>query len=443
MNEHPLTINKDYEIEISSLTSQGEGVGRIQGFAVFVDGALPNEVVQVKIIETKKRYARAKLLTIKQPSLHRKNPPCPLFGKCGGCQLMHLTYSEQLQIKRKKVEDAFQRIGHLQDLIINQCIPSPQEYNYRNKVQMPIVYSKAGSKTGFFKKKSHQVIDVETCHIHNPLGDSIYQKIRNTLSKQSETIQHIVIKTAIHTQQVLIILVSKQHNNPSLKDFAKEIIDQCPEVKGVLQNTAPLHGKSLFGKQWQTLAGDSRIKEHIFGLTFEVSGPSFFQVNTPQAEQLYNAVIKAAAIHKESIILDAYCGVGTLSLIASQHAKTVYGIEMVPEAIHDAQRNAKLNNITNCTFKCGLTENLIQHYKDVDVVILNPPRQGCESRVIKSLIASQPKTIVYVSCDPTTLARDLSMLRSSYTIESVQPFDMFPQTTHVETIVKLTNSGHC
>lgn len=442
MSDKPVSAETTYELEITSLTSEGEGVGRVDGFAIFVDGALPGEVVVAKVFQAKKRYARAKLVSIIKPSHNRQEPPCKYFSKCGGCQLMHLAYGEQLQAKHAKVEGAFRRIGQLDEVVIEECVPSPKDYRYRNKVIMPVVCDTHDWKIGFYEKKSHRVIDIDTCAIHNKLGDGVFNKLRNILRNSPIRIQHIAIKTAIQTEQVLVILVSAERNMEAVKSVANEIMGTCPHVKGVLLNIPPKRGKGVFGKQWKTLAGSSRIEEDLCGLTFEISGASFFQVNTLQAEQLYRAVLDAAKIKKETIVLDAYCGVGTLSLIAAQKAKHVHGIEMVPEAIQDAKINAKRNGIRNCTFSCGLTEQLIKNHKDVDVVIINPPRQGCDERVIDSLLKSLPKTIVYVSCDPTTLARDLALLQKGYSITQVQPFDMFPQTTHVETVATLHRLRH-
>lgn len=433
MKRQPVTLDATYQLEITSLTSDGEGVGRVDGFTIFVDGALPGELVSAKIFELKKRYARATLVSLVSPSGSRREPLCNFFGKCGGCQIMHLDYDEQLKAKRSKVEEAFKRIGQLEGVLIEQCTPSPKEYHYRNKVVMPVVCNRDLRKIGFYEKKSHRVIDIDTCMIHNEPGDNVLKQLRSIVQASSAPIRHIAIKTAASTQQVLVILVSKY----DLRDVAEEIMAKCPSVKGVVQNVPPISGKGVFGKKWVALAGDSRIEEQICGLTFEISGASFFQVNTLQAEQLYRYVIEAAGISKESVVLDAYCGVGTLSLIAAEHAKHVHGIEMVPEAIRDAKGNAERNGVRNCTFSCGLTEQLIQKHGDANVVILNPPRQGCDKRVIDSLGLSLPETIVYVSCDPTTLARDLAMLKEWYFITSVQPFDMFPQTTHVETVVTL------
>ncbi|MEM1283463.1 MAG: 23S rRNA (uracil(1939)-C(5))-methyltransferase RlmD [Chlamydiota bacterium] len=442
MKERPVVTGEIYTIEITSLTSSGDGVGRIDGFAIFVGKALPGEVVQAKVFQVKKRFARAKLISIIHRSDHRQKPPCKFFGKCGGCQIMHLDYGEQLKVKHHKVVEAFERIGHLENIPIDECVPSPQQTHYRNKVMMPVVYNRCNQKIGFYGKGTHQVIDIDSCLIHNDLGNQVLHTIRQIVTPSNHEVEQIVIKTSIHTQQVLVILISSLIKSQELENLAKEIIVECPWVQGILQNIPPHNGKSTFGKKWKTLAGKPRIEEKLCGLVFEISGASFFQVNTFQAEQLYQDVIKAAAINSSSVVLDAYCGVGTLSLIASKHAKYVYGIEVVPEAIRDANVNAEKNGIQNCTFECGLTEHLIEKYTHVDVVFLNPPRQGCDERVINCLLSVSPEKIVYVSCDPTTLARDLALLRKGYTIDFVRPYDMFPQTTHVETVAILHATKH-
>lgn len=436
-----LSINEIFELEVTSFSSHGEGIGRVNGIAVFVEGALPGETVKVKVVEVKKRYAKATLLSVLTPSTKRVQPPCPLFSDCGGCQVMHANYKEQLKIKKQKVTDALVRIGHLKKIEVEDCIPSPDQLHYRNKVQMPVKTSSQTTTIGFHKRRSHDILDVETCFIHNSLGGQVYSTIRELILKApievKKHINQLIIKTGVHSRQVLVTFTTTSHKKDTFDNIANEIMIRCPQVKGVLQNIVQINSKAPFGKVWNTLCGDALIQERICGLIFEISGASFFQVNTSQAEQLYQTVIEAANITADSVILDAYCGVGTLTLIAAQKAKQVYGIEVVPQAINNAKRNAKLNGIENCDFVCGLTEKLIQHYSDVETVILNPPRQGCDKAVINSLLSALPQTIIYVSCEPTTLARDLSMLEAEYSIEWVKPFDMFPQTTHVETVVKL------
>jgi 23S rRNA (uracil1939-C5)-methyltransferase len=360
----------------------------------------------------------------------RVEPICPLFGRCGGCQIMHLKYEKQLEAKQQRVIDALERIGGFSDLKVNPCLPSPLPLYYRNKIQLPV--SGVGH-LGLYARNSHDIVEIEKCYIHCDLGEDVFQVIRKL---DLVRYKHVLIKTAVKTGQVLVVLVSDDKIDESI---GKKLIDACPEIKGVVHNLNRGPGNAVLSSDFRTIAGHGWIEEELHGLKFKISPASFFQVNPAQAEHLYDKVVEFAQLSGDETVLDAYCGVGTLALILSSRAKQVIGIESVKVAIIDANENAKLNQITNVDFKCGPAEDLIGTLKSLDVAILNPPRKGCESSFLDKLTLLKPKTIVYVSCDPATLARDLAILASKgYSIEAVQPFDMFPQTSHVECAVRLS-----
>ncbi|HEX2578894.1 MAG TPA: 23S rRNA (uracil(1939)-C(5))-methyltransferase RlmD [Rhabdochlamydiaceae bacterium] len=434
-------LNQKIPLTIKRLGIHGEGIGDYHGFTVFVDGALPGEVVTVSINEVRKNFARGALISTEKISPHRVKPPCPVFGRCGGCQLMHLDYSQQLEIKRQMVIDALERIGKIFDIPAPACIPSPNPLSYRNKIQLPVVMD-PHLKMGLYAFNSHEIVEIEKCYIHCQLGEKVFAKVKQLLQTNRDPgIKFVVIKTAVSTNQVLVVLVTDREGDVAVwAETAKKIMAASPEIKGVVQNINPLPGNAVLGKTYKTLAGESFIVDQICSLRFKVSPASFFQVNPAQAENLYRKALEFCELKGEETVLDAYCGVGTLSLLIAPHAKHVIGVECVPEAIADAKENARQNGITNTSFHSAQAEDFIETLTAIDAAVLNPPRKGCEPAFLDKLLRLKPKRIVYVSCDPATLARDLAILQKGYNVNTVQPFDMFPQTIHVESIVQLSSS---
>lgn len=425
---------EEIEIQIDRLGINGEGVGRFEDLAVFVEGALPGEKVKARIYERRKSFARARVLHFFNQALGRVEPSCPLFGRCGGCQLMHLDYEQQLEAKRSRVIDAIKRIGKI-EIDVLPCIPSPQPLGYRNKIQLPV-----GEKhrLGLYARNTHDLIEIEKCGIHCSLGEKAFHQIQKILKNcpPVEDLKHILIKTAIHTEQVLIVLITKSERSPTF--LANRIFQSMDEIKGVVQNINPSERNTILSSNFRLLAGEGWIEEKLCGFCFKVSPASFFQVNPLQAEILYNQVLLFAQLTGQERVLDAYCGVGTLALLLAKEAKEVIGIEIVAEAIVDAKENARKNAIENVFFFCAPAEEKIGSLDPIDVAVLNPPRKGCEMIFLKALAEKNPDRIVYVSCDPATLARDLQILKQlGYQLKVVQPFDMFPQTVHVECVALL------
>lgn len=349
---------------------------------------------------------------------------------------MHLSYPGQLQMKRQRVIDALTRIGKLKNCEVLPCRPSPFPLHYRNKIQLPV---KEGVKIGLYARASHDLVEVDSCHIHCPLGEKVYRELRRIIPPYKLVeLRHILVKTAINREEVLVILVTAGKITPALRQMAQEIMAACPQVKGVVHNCQPNEGNTVLGTETQAIEGEGHIMEKLCGLTFKVSPASFFQVNPAQAEHLYLFALECAQLTGSETILDAYCGVGTLALIFAKKGKKVIGIECVPEAIRDAKENAALNGIDNVSFICAPAEKMIGTLSKVDVAILNPPRKGCDPAFLSGLQRLKPGRVVYISCDPGTLARDLAKLHEmGYVIEKIQPFDMFPQTAHVECVVSL------
>jgi 23S rRNA (uracil1939-C5)-methyltransferase len=437
------------KLTIHDLGSEGEGVGRIDGYTMFVDGALPGEEVEILQVEQHKRYGRGKLLSVITPSPERVKPPCKLFGTCGGCQLMHLDYSKQLTYKQKRVSDALQRIGNLTNTSVNPCEPSPAELNYRNKIQLPVRNTPEGISLGLYAVSSHHLVPITHCQIHASIGNDVYKHVSGIIKSSGITaydpetgkgvLRHLLIRSAIETQQVLVILVATGKESPLMQSIADEIMKRCPEVKGVVLNVNPQNNNIILGHEYITLKGSGSIFETLDGITFKISPSSFFQVNPGQAVNLYNKALALADLQGSERVLDAFCGVGTLALFFARHTREVVGVECVAAAIDDAKANASLNKISNATFVVENAETYIRSASAFDVVLLNPPRKGCEASLLKDLVHLAPAKIIYISCNPATLARDLAYLCSDgYQIDAVQPFDMFPQTAHVETVVKLS-----
>lgn len=440
--------NQKINLTIKSLGLHGEGVGYWHGYTVFVDDALPGEVIEARITHKDRKFGRARVTKLIEPSPGRVEPSCPLFGKCGGCQIMHLGYEHQLNFKRQRVVDAFRKYETLSETSIQPCIPSPNPKEYRNKIQIPVGEDENGLKLGLYARASHDIIAVDHCEVHCQLGEAVFKKVKALIAHSSikpyksanhdGDLRYVLVKTAVNTQQALVVFVVNQFDRALFEQLAQKVMETIPEVKGVILNINTSPENVVLGEQSICLAGEESIQEQIGGLFFKVSPASFFQVNTHQASNLYQAAISAAQLQPSDRVLDAYCGVGTLALLMANHVKEVIGIECVDSAVADANLNARFNKIGNSRFICGQVEDVINSLDPIDVVVLNPPRKGCEKGVLDAIIRQRPRTILYISCDPVTLARDLNILvQAGFSLEIAKPFDMFPQTAHVECLVKL------
>jgi 23S rRNA (uracil1939-C5)-methyltransferase len=360
---------------------------------------------------------------------------------------MHLDYAAQLELKREKVSSALKRIGKI-DAQVEDCIPSPAPFHYRNKIQLPYLEVEGKGRLGLYARGSHQLVTIDSCLIHHDLGEAVFCALQDTLAEVQPRayvqgsgrngLRHVLLRSSLHQGQVLVVLVGKGAPAPAVLTVARRLRERCPELAGVLYNRNDRPGNAILGPGFELLEGKDRIEEQLNGLTFELSGPSFFQVNPPQAASLYQRAIQLANLDRGQHVIDAYCGVGTLSLHIAQHVDNVLGIEYVEAAVKDAQRNAERNQLSHARFLAGLVEEKIHAIERVDCAFLNPPRKGCDPAVLKSLLSRGPQRIIYISCEPATLARDLAILHAGgYNVDHVQPFDMFPQTMHVETVVRL------
>jgi 23S rRNA (uracil1939-C5)-methyltransferase len=417
------------EIEVTGLNSKGEGVGSLEGVKIFVNSALPGERVECTIHQRKNNFARASMHQILRASPHRVSPPCHYFGRCGGCQLMHLNEAEQLAYKRQRVSDAFQRIARL-DLSVEDCQPSPRALHYRHKIQLAMTQAAGGWKIGLMGHHTHAFVPIDRCAIHSPLGERILAAISPRLRNTPVPLTQVTIRTSWRTCEALILLHGFRLNRAA-SAFAAELLSADPAVRGVVW--WPIDR----GKE-ELLAGRDWIQDEIAGLTCRVSAGSFCQVNVAQADFLYRRVIELAGLRPGERVLDLYCGIGLLTLLAAKAGGQVTGIERAAEAIADARFNARLNQV-KATFLSGPCERLVQRRGPADVALLNPPRQGCDPTVVAALAAQTVARLFIISCDPATLARDVRRLVDlGFRVDRVKPFDMFPQTTHVEVVCCLS-----
>lgn len=436
-------------LHIRSLGHQGEGVGASSGLVMFVEGALPGETVEVSIEKKKKRFAEASLLRVVQESPDRVQPPCPVYSRCGGCQLQHLSYEGQLKAKRERVKECLQRIAKAGQIDVEACLPSPDPFGWRHKVQMPASSADGRVVFGFYEKRSHTIVPVSKCLIHCEEGDSAMRALEEEATSLGITpyceqsgkgsLRHILLKTSRFDKKTLAVLITNGQERKKMEKLAERLMERRPDVAGVYLSVNTRTGNTILGSSFELLKGQSALQEMLLDCTFTISPASFFQVNPRQAENMYRKTLEFASPKSDSRVLDCYSGVGTMSIIMAKRAKFVKGVEWVEAAVEDAYENSRINKVSNIEFKAGALESMDFRGERFDIVLLNPPRKGCDPLALKAILALAPETIVYTSCDPATLARDLAVLQEGgYKIDKVQPFDMFPQTMHVETVVKLS-----
>ncbi len=414
-----IKIDDIYETEIIGLENEAQGVCKIHGMIVFVPKTLVGEKVRIRITEIKKNFARGKVIEILESSDKRTKSRCPFYDECGGCDLRHQDGKENLLFKKQKVETALKKIGKL-DVMVDDVIPSFKEDNYRNKVSFKV----EDNRIGFYGEGTYQLIDIDYCLLaQNEINDAL-TVIRNYLKENNNEIKTITIKYGNAMNELLLDIYSLNDKDIEIIDY---LTTNITNLKTVIYN-----GKTVYGNGY--------IKEIANGLMFNVSAKSFFQVNSNGAEKLYDTAIKLAGLDKKDVVLDLYCGTGTITSIVASHVKKVIGIEIVENAIIDAKENLKINNISNVRFICGDAAKEITKIKEkIDVIFVDPPRKGVDRKAIAVMKKLLPKKIVYISCNPVTMARDLSYLNDSYNVKKVVPVDMFPNTAHVECVTLLEN----
>ena len=451
-----MSINKNDEFIVNIIDDgiNGEGIAKIDNFTVFVKGAIKGEKAKIKIIKVLTSHAYGKILEIIDRSVYRKNPDCDTYNRCGGCCLRHIDYEYTLKIKKNIVENVLRKQG-LDYIKVNDVLGMKNPYYYRNKLQYPLGLDKANNKVmGVFEERSHNVINTEKCMIQNKLIQSIANDIftfikSNNISVYNEKslkgiIRHIIIRVGIKTNEVMCTLVLNEDKIE--KEVEEKLVEyitkRYSQIKTIIKNINSRNTNVILGDKNIVLYGNGYIYDDILGYKFKISNMSFYQVNPVQTEVLYLKAIEYASLKGEETILDLYCGIGTIGICASKKSKKLYGIETIKEAIDDARENAKINNISNAEFFVGdvekkLPEFIKKNNIKPDVIFIDPPRKGCDKTAIYTILNIVPKKIVYVSCNPSTLARDLKMFEEKYDIKEITPVDMFPFTSHVECCVLL------
>ena len=450
-NEIPVEKGKKYVLTITSLGSSAEGVGRYEDFTLFVPYALPGEKVEIQVEEVKKSYAKGKLLRIIEASSDRTEPKCAIYHSCGGCQLQHMSYDGQLRVKRQQVVDAVQRIGKQTKVKIHPTIGAVQPWNYRNKMQFPIGLSKGKLTIGCYAQGTHAIIDTDDCCIQKQGNNEIVQAVRAAIERlripvynedrHTGILRHVVGRVG-KNGDLMIVLVTTVKELQRTKELIHILREKLPKLVSLQQNVQTYRNNVIMRRDTRLLWGKPTILDRIGRFSFHISPRSFFQIHTEQAEVLYSKALEYAGLTGKEVVIDAYCGTGTITLFLAQKAHKVYGIEIVKPAILDAQKNARDNHVKNTEFIVGdATVVMPRLYKQgvrPDVVVVDPPRAGCTPTVLETFAHMQPAKIVYVSCNPASLARDIAILDElGYTAIEIQPVDMFSQTSHVESIALL------
>lgn len=448
--------NKEYIFDIISQGYEGEGIAKIDNkYPIFIEGALKGEKVKVRIVKVNKNFAYGKLMEVLETSEERVNPPCAIYKRCGGCKLQHASYKAQLDFKWDRVKDCVSKIGKLDPSIVKYPLGMEEPWRYRNKVQLPIGLINGEVKIGFFAPRSHDIIDMESCLIQDEIGDKVVKLTREWIEKfnirpynvdgeydEKGMVRHIMIRRGFTTNEVMVVLVTNGEKLPHKEEFVDLMVKNIPGIKSVIQNINSKKTNVILGLESKTLWGEDTISDYIGDFRFNISPLSFFQVNPTQTEVLYGKALEYANLTGNEEVFDAYCGTGTITLFLSQKAKKVYGVEIIPQAIDNAWINAKENKVENVEFFVGESEvvipDLINKGVKADVVVVDPPRKGCDKKLLDAITNIDAKKIVYVSCDPSTLGRDLQVLEENgYKTLEVQPVDMFPNTSHVENVAKL------
>ena len=451
----PVKQGDNITMQITGLGSSGEGVGKYEGFTVFVKGALPEEEVSVKIALVKKSYAVGTLVEVVRSSAERVEPVCHVYKECGGCQLQHLSYKGQLACKRQQVQDALGRIGHLEVEVL-PVLGAGDPWNYRNKMQFPAAMNAEGVlNIGCYATATHSVVDTEACLISKEANNAIMKTVRtwmkhyNISAYDEKTgkgiVRHIMGRVGVHSGEVMAVIITSGYDLPHRAVLVEWLKRYVPGLVSVVQNINKKQTNVVMGAKSRVLYGAESIKDSLGSLSFNISAQSFFQVNSEQAEKLYNKALEFAALTGNETVVDVYCGTGTISLYLARHAKKVYGIEIVAPAIENAKKNAEENKCANAEFMCGDAAvelpKLLAGGVRPDVVVVDPPRAGCEQKVLAAICEVQPERVVYVSCNPASLARDLAFMEQhGYKALLAQPVDMFPMTSHVECVTLLTRS---
>ncbi|MFD0050997.1 23S rRNA (uracil(1939)-C(5))-methyltransferase RlmD [Actinomycetes bacterium NPDC127524] len=451
----PVAKNETIDVVFEDLTHDGAGVAKIDGYPVFVPNTLPGEKAKIKIIKVNKGYAFGRLLELHEESPFRVHISASENHKYGGSQLQHISYEGQLKFKENQVKQVLTRIGKLEDVSIHPILGMEHPWHYRNKAQVPVGEKDGELIAGFYKPRTHEIVDTNESLIQDSVINEAVQTVKEICSElgipayneqtHRGVLRHIMARYGKETGELMVVIITRTSELLQRNKIVEEIIKRLPKVKSIVHNINSKKTNVILGEKTKVLWGSEVIYDYIGDVKFAISARSFYQVNPDQTKVLYSKALEYAGLTGEESVIDAYCGIGTISLFLAQKAKKVFGVEIVPEAISDAKRNAEINGITNTEFAVGEAEKVIPAWYEegntADVLVVDPPRKGCDEALLNTIIKMKPKKVVYVSCNPATLARDLRILEDGgYKTIEVQPVDMFPQTTHVECISQLVRT---
>ena len=449
-----MNIKKNQELEVNIVDNgfDGEGIAKIDNFTIFIKGAIKGERCRILIVKVNKSFAFGKLLEVMQPSEYRVNADCVTYKRCGGCSLRHIKYGETLKIKRDMVQNLVNKELH-NKIDVNDVIGMNNPYNYRNKLQYPVGKNKDGIPVmGVFANRTHEIVPVESCLIQNKDAEEVAKGIfkfikENNISVYDEktrngAIRHIVVKIGVETNEIMCIIVTNEEKLDKGSELVKYITAKFPNIKTIIKNINNKNTNVILGDKDEVLYGDGYIYDKLGEYTFKISAKSFYQTNPIQTEVLYNKAIEFAKLDKEDVLCDLYCGIGTIGIFASNKVNQVYGIEIVEEAVEAAKENANLNNVDNIEFVTGDVEKAFKELVEErnikpTAIIVDPPRRGLDVTTINKILELEVKKLVYVSCNPATMMRDLKMLEEKFVVKEIQPVDMFPYTSHVECVTLL------
>ncbi|MHC0038326.1 23S rRNA (uracil(1939)-C(5))-methyltransferase RlmD [Pseudoneobacillus sp. C159] len=448
----PVQKNDYIDVVFEDLTHDGAGVAKVDGYPIFVPNGLPGERAKVKVIKVNKGYGIGRLMELYEKSPYRVEILSNDANKYGGCQLEHITYGGQLKFKENQVRQVLNRIGKLTNVKIHPILGMDNPWYYRNKTQVPVGEKDGKLIAGFFKPRSHEIVDTDESLIQIPEINETVQVVKELChdlkipaydeESHKGVLRHIMARYGKQTGELMVVIITRTADIPNINQLIEGIVKRLPKVKSIIHNINSKRTNVILGEKTKVLWGNEVIYDYIGDIKFAISALSFYQVNPVQTKVLYDKALEYAGLTGEESVIDAYCGIGTISLFLAQKAKKVFGVEVVPEAIEDAKRNAELNQITNADFAVGEAEFIIpkwyQEGNKADVLVVDPPRKGCDEALLQTIIKMKPKKVVYVSCNPATLARDLRILEEGgYQTLEVQPVDMFPHTTHVECVAKI------
>lgn len=459
MENIPVEKNKEYIVDIIDNGFEGEGIAKIDGYTIFIDGGIKGEKCRILIVKVTKSHGYGKLIEVIEKSKYRVEADCTTYKRCGGCNLRHIEYNKTLEMKRDVVQNLVNKILE-NKITVRNTIGMEKPYYYRNKAQYPFGINKNGDKTfGIYAKRTHEIIDIDDCKIQNPISKKIAREVlefvkENNVNVYNEEtgkglLRHLIVKVGIKTNEVMCIIVLNEEKFEKEQELVKLLIEKFNKddknefkIQTIVKNINTKNTNVILGDKNIVLYGDGYIKDKLGNYVFKISPMSFYQTNPIQTEVLYNKAIEAAKLKKSDVVLDLYCGIGTIGIYASSFVSKVYGIEIVEQAIEDAKENAIINNIENIKFKCGAVENILENLIKEEnivpnIVFVDPPRRGLDKNTIDNILKLRPEKVIYISCNPATMVRDINMMEGKYQIKEIQPVDMFPYTSNVECVALL------